>query len=204
WRTDVWGHLRFGEYIVQNHALPKHETFSGDFADQQAEYVNFQWLAQAGGYLLFDLGRHLAGGNADAQLGGGALMLSLAHATILTLRLALLLAAFRRFTHSIAWALAGVVLVTGMAAFNHLWILRPQVLGELAFAALLLALSRPVLSRRALVGVPLVMVFWANAHGSFPIGFVLLGTFLVGRILLAAWNVERNKPRSALRALRFA
>jgi hypothetical protein len=204
WHTDFWGHLRFGEYIVQNHALPKHETFSGDFADQQAEYVNFQWLAQAGGYLLFDLGRHLAGGDADAQLGGGALMLSLAHATILTLRLALLLAAFRRLTHSIAWALAGVVLVTGMAAFNHLWILRPQVLGELAFAALLLALSRPVLSRRALVGVPLVMVFWANAHGSFPIGFVLLGTFLAGRVLQAAWNVERNKPRSALRALRFA
>jgi len=204
WHTDVWGHLRFGEYVVQNHAQPKHETFSGDFADQQAEYVNFQWLAQAGGYLLFDLGRHLAGGDADAQLGGGALMLSLAHATILTLRLALLLAAFRRLTGSIAWALAGVILVTGMAAFNHLWILRPQILGELAFAALLLALSRPVLSRRALAGVPLVMVFWANAHGSFPIGFVLLGTFLAGRVLQAMRNAARNTPRSSLRALRFA
>ena len=81
---------------------------------------------------------------------------------------------------------------------------RPQVLGELCFALLLLALSRPVLSRAALFLVPLLLAFWANAHGSFPIGFVLLGTFLAGRVLQTAWNVERNKPRSALRALRFA
>src|SRR6516225_1259578 len=51
YHTDVWGHLRFGEYIVENAALPTHEMFSGDFADQSAPYINFQWLAQAGAYL---------------------------------------------------------------------------------------------------------------------------------------------------------
>jgi hypothetical protein len=196
WHTDVWGHLRFGESIVQNRQLPRHETFSGDFADQQAEYVNFQWLTQAGGYLLFDLGRKLTGGDADAQLGGGALMLSLAHTVLVTLRLAILFLAFRRWTDSLPWALIGVVLVVLMAALNHLWILRPQVLGELAFAILLLTLSRPILSRPALLGVPLVMVLWANAHGSFPMGFALLGAALAGqciRVLLhARWGGLRS------------
>src|SRR4051812_46891575 len=42
WHTDVWGHLRFGEYMVQNHRLPEHEMFSGDYADQEAPYINYQ------------------------------------------------------------------------------------------------------------------------------------------------------------------
>ena len=46
WHTDVWGHLRFGEYIMREHRLPEHEMFSGDYADQERPYLNFQWLAQ--------------------------------------------------------------------------------------------------------------------------------------------------------------
>src|SRR5262245_22031974 len=38
WHTDVWAHLRFGEYMVQNGRLPTREMFSGDFADENALY----------------------------------------------------------------------------------------------------------------------------------------------------------------------
>src|SRR6516165_8527789 len=55
WPTDVWAHLRFGEVIVTEHRLPEHETFSGDYADQERPYLNFQWLAQAGNYLVYRL-----------------------------------------------------------------------------------------------------------------------------------------------------
>ena len=75
WHTDVWGHLRFGEYIVTHRQLPRHEMFSGPFADQAAPYINYQWLAQAGAYLAFDFGRQLSAPDVEHRLGGGALLL---------------------------------------------------------------------------------------------------------------------------------
>src|SRR6266851_8088457 len=183
WHTDVWGHLRFGEYIVTQGKLPEHEMFSGDFADQNSIYVNYQWVAQAGAYWLFDLGRRLAAPDDDARLAAGALMLSTAHGVIVCMRLLLLMVAFTRLTRSVPWAMAGVAIVILTSVFNHLWILRPQVIGELAFAALLVALSKPILSRRAMILIPVVFVIWANCHGSFPIGFILLGLVFVGQVL---------------------
>jgi hypothetical protein len=199
WHTDVWAHLRFGEYMVQQRQLPTREMWSGDFADQDALYVNYQWVAQAGAYLLFDLGQRLALPDPDHQLGGGALLLSTAHALIVTLRLLLLLFAFRRLTGSLPFALVGVFLALGLS-LSHLRVLRPQILGELAVAALLLPLSRPLLSRRALFLVPLVFVLWANCHGSFLIGFLLVGLFLAGRVLEVA--LAEGSPFSVVRVVK--
>src|SRR5437773_6929188 len=57
WHTDIWGHMRFGEYIVQEGQLPTRESFSGSFADQDALYINYQWIAQSGAYWVYNLGR---------------------------------------------------------------------------------------------------------------------------------------------------
>src|SRR5207245_6212793 len=108
--SDVWGHLRFGEYIVQNGRLPEHEMFSGDFADQSAPLRYFYWLSQAGAYLVFDLGRHLSAADAEHQLGGGLALLAATHALLVTLRFVVLFLAFRRVTGSHPLALLGLVL----------------------------------------------------------------------------------------------
>jgi hypothetical protein len=189
--TDVWAHLRFGQEIVRQGRLPEHEPFPESFADKEAPYVHYQWVAQAGAYLVFELGRALSAPDAGHQLGGGAMLLTTAHAAVVTLRFLLLFWAFGRLTRSPAFALAGVVLVALLGSFVHLFIIRPQILGELGFAAVLLALSRPVLSRRALVGVPLVFLVWANCHGSFVVGFLLLGAALAGRAVEVVWDRVR-------------
>jgi hypothetical protein len=224
WHTDVWAHLRFGQYIVQERQLPEREMFSGDFADQERPYLNFQWLAQAGSYLIYELGAQLAGGDAARQLAGGALALGTEHAVLVTLRLLVTLLIFHRLTGSVGTALFGTVLLV-VLGLEHLFVHRPQAIGELCFALLFLALtpnkragvgvagaesSKPrltasrgfedsapaTLSWRAVVLVPLVMVLWANCHGSFPIGFVVLATFAAGRALTVAsgqWLVAREK-----------
>lgn len=206
--TDVWGHLRFGEVMVQQHHLPTREGFSGDFADQDAPYINYQWLAQAGGYLVYDLGRRLAGPDHAEQVAGGAVMLSGALAVVVTLRLLVLFAAFRRLCGSDGAALAGVLLAFGLGVFHHVGIVRPQALGELGFALLLLALSRPAMSWWAVAWVPFVVAVWANCHGSFPMGLVLIGAFAAGR----AWDVlagpggggETSGAGGAVRSTRYA
>lgn len=200
WHTDVWAHLRFGEEIVRNRALPAHEPFPESFADHEAPYIHYQWVAQAGGYLVYTLGERLAGPEADARLGGGATMLETAHALIIVLRLLLLFIAFRRLSGSPSSALVGVILVTLMGTFVHLAILRPQVLGELALAAVMVPLSRPSVSRRALVLVPLVFLVWANCHSTFVMGFIFIGAVLAGRLVEAA----RSTPGSVRAALHAA
>ncbi len=103
------------------------------------------------------------------------------------LRFSLLLFAFRRRTGSLGLACLGILIVLLNSLFP-LGVQRPQVAGEVLFACLLLALSGPELSRRALFLVPLCLVLWANMHGSFLIGLVLLGACLVGRLIEAFFS----------------
>ena len=49
-------------------------------------------------------------------------------------------------------------------------------------ALLLLPLSRPVLSRRAVGLIPLLLAVWANGHGSYVVAFVLLGALTDGGV----------------------
>jgi hypothetical protein len=206
WNTDVWAHLRFGQEIVRTRALPKHEPFpeTEGFADKKAPYIHYQWLAQAGAYLIYQAGADLSPADADHRLGGGALFLVTTHALLIVLRFVLLYLAFRRLSGSPPVALLGVALVGGMGMVVHLPIIRPQVIGELAFAAVLLPLSRPQLSRRALLLVPLVFLVWANCHGSFAMGFLLLGAVTAGRAVEVVWGEGTGwlpSPRAAFRAM---
>ena len=100
--------------------------------------------------------------------------------------------------------MSGAGLVAVLSSLVHLCILRPQILSELFFAALLLPLSRPLLSWRAVVCIPLVFAVWANCHGAFPVGFVLIGAFLGGQLLTAALRARSvsEGPRQVPR-LRF-
>jgi hypothetical protein len=179
WHSDVWGHLKFGQWIVQHRQLPAHEPFS-PFTDRQS-YIHFQWLSQAGMYLLFAAGERLAGGDYLHRLAGGVEMLTALFAVLLWLRCLFLLLAYRRVSGSMPLACLAVLL-TGLI-FGHPQ--RPQLAGEMLFAAVLLALSRPVLSRWALLLLPLGFVLWANLHGSYAVGLALLGVFFLGRVIEA-------------------
>ena len=206
WHTDVWAHLRFGQEIVRLGGLPKHKPFPESFADKGAPYIHYQWLAQTGSYLIYRAGAALS--PAD-RLAGGALFLATAHsALLLVLRFLLLYVAFNRLCDSPPIAVLGVALVCVMGSVVHLEIIRPQILGELGFAAVLVALSRPVPSRTALIFLPLVFLLWANCHGSFVMGFVLLAAVTGGRAIEVACGPQGTlrdfSSRSALLLRRHA
>jgi hypothetical protein len=63
------------------------------------------------------------------------------------------------------------------------FVFRPQTFAQLWFALLLLPLSRPVLSRRAVLLIPLVIVMWANGHGSYVVALALLGALFLGKLV---------------------
>ncbi len=194
WHTDIWGHLKFGERLVQTWTFPEHEPFS-TLSDPHTPCHQLQWLSQLLLYGVYAAGAWLAGGDEVSQTAGGVQLLRFAHALLQVGRFALLLFAYRRASASMPLACAGMtlvfVLVLGPSA-----VLRPQVIGELLFAGALLALSRPVLSRRGLFLLPVLLVVWANAHGSYVAGLALVGLFLLGRCA-EVWRQERS-PRALL------
>lgn len=194
WYTDIWGHLKFGQWIAEHRALPASEPFT-PFADPESAGVRQSWASQLLFYLIFSAGAALAGGDHLRELAGGAQALRLFLAILVVARGSALYFAFVRVSGSTRCAAAGLVLWI-VASIGNIGVLRPQVLGELAFAVTLLALSRPLLSRPALIGLPIMFAVWANLHGSFLTGLVLLGAALLGRALV----VIRTAPVSRWRA----
>jgi hypothetical protein len=191
WHTDIWGHLKYGQWIVEHHGLPPHEPFC-PFADKQADYLHFQWLTQTAFYLLYAAGDALAGGDDLRRLEGGVELLRTGHLALTLLCFTLLFVAFWRQAGSPRVACVGL-LILQLLGPNLLALLRPQVVGQVLFAALLVPLSRPVLSRRGLVVIPLLFVLWANAHGSFAVGLVVLTLCLAGRAA-EAWRAAGFSP----------
>lgn len=187
WHTDVWGHLKFGQWIVQHRRLPAQEPFL-PFTDGQ-RCVNFYWLTQVTMYGAFAAGERLAGGDALRRLAGGAEMLALLFALVSFLRYLLLYLAYRRASGSGPLACLGL----GLAVLVFSRVQRPQAFGNLCFAALLLMLSRPVLSRRALLLVPLCLVLWVNLHGSYVVGLAILGLFFLGRVIQTGWAAVTDR-----------
>jgi hypothetical protein len=179
WHTDVWGHLKFGKWMAEHHALPSTEPFS-KFADKDIPYVNFQWLSQLGLYLTYHAGEGLAGGDDLRHTEGGVALLRSLTVVLALLYFLFLLRAYWRISDSLPLACAGLALYA-ISAPGSFAILRPQALAMVMFVSLLGTLSRKELTRRSLVLVPALLILWANLHGSFPLGLVLLGIFIAGR-----------------------
>jgi hypothetical protein len=196
WHTDVWGHLAFGRWVVENGRLPDRDPLC-PFAEDHPTALHAYWLSQTGLYLLYHGGELLAGGDALRPAEGGVQLLRTLHALLVVLRCAALLGALRRLRCPLPLSLVGVAVLLGLSV-GHVVILRPQVLGEFFFACLLLPLSRPALSNRALVLVPLLLAVWANCHGSWAVGLILLAAFAFGRSVEACRAARSCSPRAAL------
>jgi hypothetical protein len=206
WHTDFWAHLKYGEWIAANRSLPDREPLS-PFTDKQTRMFDAMWLSQVGYHELFRAGWSIAGGDDRQRFAGGVELIRLVHLFAAIAAVGLFGFAYRRVSGSVPWAAGGIVLVL-VLSFGALGVQRPQTLSLVCYAALLCMLSRPSLSRRALVAVPLLMVFWANLHGSFPIGFGLLGLVLIGRVIgtirAEGWSVRAVWRDEACRRLLIA
>lgn len=190
--TDVWVHLKYGERIVETKQLPETELLS-PFTDKDAKLVNAQWLTQVLYALVFRAGETLHGGPADAKWLGGAELLRVLHAAAVTAFLGLIGLAAKRASGSSALAVIAMLLLAVLmilAVGTH----RPQTFGLVCFAAVLAAVSAPEPTHRVMWVLPLLMTLWANLHGSFVLGFILLGIVLVGRAINVArvnsWSVR--------------
>jgi hypothetical protein len=189
WHTDVWGHVRYGQWMVEHGAIPEREPFC-PWWDGRIPFTQFYTLTQIAMFETYALGERLAGGDDIHRMMGGVDSLRTLHAGLTTAKLVFLLVAFLRLSGSLRIALLGLmaVLILDWTTWS---VFRPQTFAQLWFAVLLVPLSRPVLSRRAIVLIPAFLVMWANGHGSYVVAFALIGAIFLGRLV----EVMNDSPK---------
>ena len=165
--NDTWFHLRTGAYIVQNHKLPDPDPFSWTTYIGQPTYsseaatrdlnIKHEWGAQVLLYLVY-----AAGGFPGMVLFRACCLTFFSGMVgwVIWLRTG-------RFYLSVAATMAAGMIARSAAAD------RPYLVTYALMALTLWILER----RRPLWLLPPLFVVWANAHGGYFMGWVLLGGY---------------------------
>jgi len=184
---DTWIHLATGRWMLEHHQFPIPDPFTWTtylgkpvYPDEYftRDYnLKHEWLGQVVFYLIF--------------AAGGPVGMVLFRAACVTLFCAITgRVVYRRTADFYSALLAGLGAATmarGIATD------RPYIVTYLLLAVVLLILER----RRQLWPLAPLFVFWANFHGGYFAGWVLLGAYC-GEALIQRW---RGKPPVDERAI---
>ena len=172
WHTDVWGHLAYGRWMWTHGRIPTHDLFLRWNVD--APLVDTAWLSQWLGYA--------------AWREGGITAIQLVFAGLVSAPLVILGIALLRRTGQLLPALVGAATYAALewrqwtvAETPVCGLIRPQLTGALCFVLLfaLLQVRKPRFT--SALWAALLFVLWANLHGSFVMGLVLVVCAILGR-----------------------
>ena len=166
WHTDLWGHLAYGRTLVTTKTLPITEPLMP--LASGVPFVDTAWLSQVVGYAMFD------------RLGFTSM--SFLYAAAITSMAVLLLYRGYQRSQSVGITVLGLVIWL-WGCWQHLNIIRPQLAGMLCFIILLTLVTSRHRRTWHWVAVPALFAAWANFHGSFLVGFVLLAGLAAGRAM---------------------
>ncbi len=184
---DVWYHLAAGRLMVDTWRWPTTNTFA--YTTPLSSWVDVHWVFQ----LLLYASWMLAGST-------GAILL----ATLLVLgTVAVLYLDARRFAPPTVVAL---LLAVALVVASPRFVPRPELLAFLLLAIFLYLLDGYPRSGRAIYWLVPLQVVWMNAHGTVPIGVVLVGCYWLGATvaflpLPAGWRAASGCTRAEWRRL---
>lgn len=184
--NDFWWHLKAGE-LVATEGIPTTNRFAWTLPADHP-YVYQSWLGEYLFYLIY-------------QFGGFPLVVFTRN-LLGTLAFTLVAVETQQRTGSWRWAAAAAFFAAAMT-INNLTT-RTQNWSWVPFIALFFLLSRYVegkIGPRWLIVMPIVMIFWVNAHGAFVMGLLLAGAFAVGETLRRFLRHPRALSWPRLRAL---
>jgi hypothetical protein len=162
--SDIGWHIRNGEQILVNHAIPRIDFFSSTMSGHP--WYAWEWLYD----VLIAAIHHVFALNGVVFCSAAII----AATFVLTLHLAL------RQGGNLAVTFLVLILSLGASAVHFL--ARPHVLSWL-FTVIwfeLLDSAASSESRTRFYWLPVLTVLWVNLHGGFVLGFALLAIYLVG------------------------
>lgn len=181
---DTWWHITYGQGILSTGHWPTVDTWS--FTAHGMPRMAYEW----GGEVVMALAYRLAG-----LQGLEALLIVLTSAILLLLYYY----AHLRCSNSKA-AFLGTILALPIAALS--FTLRPQLIGYAFLLITMIWLERYRLGRQKSLWllVPLFLI-WVNTHGSFTLGFFVLGLYWVTGLRGFSWGglrAERWNPKQRI------
>jgi hypothetical protein len=178
---DTGWHLKAGEWMLQNHRVPMTDLFS--FTKSGQPWFAWEWLWDVAFARL-----HMAFGMNGVAL---ASLLLICLAAALTYRIAL-----RACANPV---IAAAVATVGIVASSIHWLARPHLVTLVFVPVFFLLLEKARSGRmRMLFLLPLVMIPWANLHGGFVAGILMLGAYAGGELCAWMFEPDRTARRAAL------
>ena len=160
--TDVWWHIRAGADTIDHWVIRK-DTFS--FTKAGASWIDHSWGAEVIMNLVF------------RAAGYGGL-------TLLTGLLALTGGIFVYRMSAGGTYIRALAVVLASVTASIFWSPRPQMFSyALTGAVLFILYLRRHRGIDVLWALPALMLLWANLHGAFAIGFILMAATIVGDAL---------------------
>ncbi|MBA4385614.1 MAG: hypothetical protein C0410_12825 [Anaerolinea sp.] len=163
---DFWWHIRTGQWIAENHSIPKADPFS--YTANNHPWIAHEWLSDLFIYFVYKL--------------GGFRLLTLIFSLI---TLAVFVFSYLRCIQKSRPYIAGMLILLGASASIPFWGIRPQMISLLFSAVFLFLLDRYQETRhlRYLIPIPLLTVLWVNLHGGFLLGLGILGIYILGNFI---------------------
>ncbi len=160
---DYWWYVRVGQEIFQQGYIHTVETFSYTQAGQPVVYHS--WLAAVMFALVYEMGSLIA----TLLLRG--LLVTIFYVAIW----------FACREAGLASPVASFLLILSALAGLNNWGMRPQLFAYPLFGLMLFILWRWYQgNHRGIWLLPALMLIWVNVHGSFVLGFLLVGAAFVG------------------------
>lgn len=183
--SDLWGHVLFGSWILEHGRLPAEDPFLA--VAEGMRVIDNAWLGQV---LL-----------AAADAVGGPHMLSNLFAVTVFASYFIQTRTFYLMSGNLPLSLLGMAFSFFMGFSRHA-IIRPEIFGVLCFSIMLWMIVRITPWRERTqafadaasrsvpgwlwVGLPVLFVAWANLHGSFAVGLLILALHAIARIIEVA------------------
>lgn len=184
WHTDLWDHVNYGRYILENGSIPDTEPLLQTAADSPMIFT--AWGAQ----VLMSLAVSSPQlGISGLQFGYGLLVVAAVAVVGWCVRM-------RTESTTFGFVAAFVFLFVNWQQFL---IIRPQLAGVLLFSiCVAVVYSRRFNRSRSWLCLPVLFCVWANLHGSFAMGLTLLGLVTAGRGIDLI--LRTGKPASLLKS----
>jgi hypothetical protein len=167
---DLARHLRHGQYMLDHGALIRTDPFS--FTRPGAPFIGFEYGSQ----LLYAFVERIGGLPAVAILAG--LLIALTYSLLARFLL------HRGVDPLLTCLTVGLAAALGA---GH-WTARPHLISFVAIVILLGILEGK--DRHRLLGCAALFAVWANLHGGFVYGWILIGVYVVGS-LVEMWTDDR-------------
>ena len=168
---DLARHLRHGHYMLENRELIRADPFS--FTRPGAPFIGFEYGSQ----LLYALAERIGGLPGIAILAGLLIALTYMLLTRFLLR------------RGVDPLLACLTVALAIALGADHWTARPHLFSSLAVVVLLSILEGG--TRRPALAGAVLFVIWANLHGGFVYGWILIALYLAGSLGELLWGTDR-------------